>query len=372
MSSRREFLKVTALGAAALPFIGCPTTPAPRSLRILVLGGTSFLGPQQIAYALDRGHSITTFTRGLTEPTTHTALFERVESLIGDRENDLEALKGREWDAVIDNSGRQASWTAATADLLRDHADLYLYTSSTGVYYPYLGSDITEDTELETVVPPGLDAVRQMEYDYGVMKTLSEREARRAFGDDRTIVVRPTYMMGPGDRTDRFTYWPLRLREGGRVMVPGMTDDPVQYVDVRDIGEWMIRLIEERRAGTFNGVGPADATTMRQFVEAAHAGMASTADFAQVDDYEFLAAHGILDAVPWIMPTGENVGSARINNRHGIANGLTFRPLADSVRDILTWWDSGVIESERAARMMTDPGSLMAREAAILAEWDAG
>lgn len=339
-------------------------------LRILILGGTSFLGPQQIAYALGRGHSVTTFTRGRTVPTTHRRLFDHVESLFGDRENDLESLKGREWDAVIDNSGRRVHWTTATAELLKDHVDLYLYTSSTGVYYPYLGSDITEDTALNMVVPDGLDDVRSMEYSYGVMKAASELEARKAFGDERTIVVRPTYMMGPGDQTDRFTYWPLRLRKGGRIMVPGPSD-PVQYMDVRDIAEWMIRLIEQRCAGTFNGVGPASGTTMMQFVHGAHAAVSSHAQFIPIDDHDFLAENGVHDAVPWIMPVDENYGSARASNARGMENGLSFRPLADSIRDILTWWDSGVIDQERVDRMMTSEASLMQREAGILANWQA-
>lgn len=367
--TRRDFLKTTSLAAAALPFSGCTPGASSNSLRILILGGTSFLGPQQIAYALERGHSVSTFTRGRTVPTTHKALFEQVESLIGDRENDLESLKGREWDAVIDNSGRQVHWTTATAELLKDHVDLYVYTSSTGVYYPYLGDDITEDTELNMVVPDGITEVQQLEYGYGVMKAKSELEARKAFRDDRTIVVRPTYMMGPGDRTDRFTYWPLRLREGGQIMVPG-PDDPVQYMDVRDIAEWMIRLVEQRSAGTFNGVGPAEPTTMMQFVEEAHAAVGSEADFIPIQDHDFLTDQGVHDAVPWIMPVGENYGSARANNARGKAAGLTYRPLAESVQDILTWWDSDVVDEERKARLLGSETSLMQRESGILSAWN--
>lgn len=368
MSTRRQFLKTSSL-AAALPLLGSIPSPASHPLRILILGGTSFLGPQQIAYALGRGHSVTTFTRGRTVPTTHRRLFDHVESLVGDRENNLEALKGRQWDAVIDNSGHRVHWTTATAELLKDQVDLYLYTSSTGVYYPYLGNDIEEDTLLNMVVPDGITEVQQLEYGYGVMKAGSEKEARRIFGDDRTIVVRPTYMMGPGDRTDRFTYWPLRLRQGGRIMVPGPSD-PVQYADVRDIAEWMIRLIEHRKIGTFNGAGPASRTSMMQFVHGAHAAVSSAAEFITVDDHDFLASRGIHDAVPWIMPTGENYGSARVNNTHGISNGLTFRPLAESIRDILEWWDSGVIAPERVDALVSSDTSLMQRESSLLREWE--
>jgi len=339
--SRREFLNTGAKVGVAMSVLGYPalgsarvfwpeSAPlarrAPEPLRILILGGTSFLGPHQIAYALNRGHSISIFTRGRTQPTVHQDLFKNVEHLIGDREDNLEALRGHTWDAVIDNSGSRAAWTHDSAQLLRDSADLYLYTSSTGVYYPYLGSDIGEETELVLEVPDGIDDEQKMEYGFGVMKSNSEIEARREFGADRTITVRPTYMMGPADRTDRFTYWPVRLGRGGEIMVPGKGNDPVQYVDVRDVANWMIRLIESRTVGTFNAVGPASATGMHAFVYGAHAAFSSAASFVMIPDYEFLQEHGVGYSIPWIRPTGDNFGSARVNNQLGIANGLTFRP----------------------------------------------
>jgi 2'-hydroxyisoflavone reductase len=335
------------------------------------LGGTSFLGPHQIAYALGRGHSITTFTRGRTQPTVHQELFRHVEPLVGDREDNLEALRGRTWDVVIDNSGNRAAWTAASAELLRDSVDLYVYTSSTGVYYPYRGSDIREDTEPVLVVPDGINEEQQMEYGFGVMKAKSEIEARRAFGNDRTLVVRPTYMMGPADRTDRFTYWPVRLASGGEVLVPGRGDDPVQYIDVRDVGEWMVRLAEDRVIGTFNAVGPPSATGMHRFVYGAHAAFSSAASFVMIPDYDFLIERRIPYVIPWIMPTGDNYGSARVNNERGIANGLVFRPLADSVQDIHEWWYSDAVSEERRTRMVSGERSLMAREADVIAAWRA-
>lgn len=379
MTTRREFL---AAGAAAGLALGGrwstarAASPAPppypgRSLRLLILGGTSFLGPHQIAYAMGRGHTVSTFTRGRTVPTVHGDLFEDVEELIGDREGELAALRGRTWDAVIDNSGRRASWTRASARLLRGNADLYLYTSSTGVYYPYLGRDIGEDTTLVLEVPEGISEEESVEYGYGVMKARSEMEARSAFGDDRTIVVRPTYMMGPADPTDRFTWWPVRLARGGEILVPGHADDPVQYVDVRDVAAWMIRLIEGGVVGTFNAVGPASSTGMHRFVYGAHAAFASKATFVSVDDYGFLLEHGLSTAVPWIMPVGNNAGSARVSNELAMARGLTFTPLADSVRDIYEWWSSGAVPPDRRAAMVSGDRSLMAREAAILAEWKA-
>ncbi|MCA9737468.1 MAG: hypothetical protein KC645_07570, partial [Gemmatimonadetes bacterium] len=226
-----------------------------------------------------------------------------------------------------------------------------------------------EDTALVLEVPGGIDEEAGGEYRYGVMKANSELEARRVFGDERTIVVRPTYIMGPGDRTDRFTYWPVRLARGGEVLVPGRPDDPVQYIDVRDVSEWMVRLIENRSAGTFNAVGPASPTGMHAFVHGAHAAFSSPATFVAVDDYAFLTEHGVPYAIPWIMPVGNNAGSARVDNRRALAHGLTYRPLAESVRDIHDWWESGAVPEERQERMVAGERSLIAREAEILAAW---
>jgi nucleoside-diphosphate-sugar epimerase len=381
--NRREFIATGVRAGAAWSVLGRPALAlaqephtgdqgpvrAPHPLHILILGGTSFLGPHQIAYALSRGHSVSTFTRGRTQPTIHRKLFSDVEQLIGDRADNLEALRGRSWDAVIDNSGRQVAWTRDSARLLQDKADRYLYTSSTGVYYPYLGEDIREETEPLLEVPSGIDEGEAVEYRYGVMKANSEIEARRAFGEDRAIIVRPTYMMGPADRTDRFSHWPVRLARGGEVLVPGRCHDPVQYIDVRDVAGWMIRLLETQAAGTFNAVGPASPTGMHQFVHGAHAAFSSAATFVPIADYEFLTTHRIAFAIPWIMPTGGNAGSALVSNERGLANGLSLTPLAQSVRDIHEWWYSDAVTDERRAEMKSGERSLMAREAAIIARW---
>ena len=217
-----------------------------KPLKILILGGTSFLGPHQIAYAMERGHSISIFTRGKSKPTVNKELFDNVEQLIGDRNDNLTALQNRKWDAVIDNSGHDAEWTKKSAELLKENCSLYLYTSSTGVYYPYVNSNYKENSEVLLKEPDGItDEQEKIEYWYGVMKANSELEAIKQFGKDRTIVVRPTYMIGPGDKSNRFIHWPIRLHAGGEVLVPGKRDDMVQYMDVRDVAEWMIRLLED-------------------------------------------------------------------------------------------------------------------------------
>ena len=383
-TSRREFLKAAASGGAVALGASTPAlggvvnerwpgnpraTPAPHPLSILILGGTSFLGPHQIRYALERGHSVTIFTRGRTQPTILKGVFRHVEHLIGDRDESLDALKGRSWDAVIDNSGRRAKWTRQSAELLKDAAESYLYTSSTGVYLPYLGMDITENTEL--VLKDGPEIPEGRRPTYGVMKSLSEIEARKAFGEDRAIIVRPTYIVGPGDGSNRFPYWPVRLERGGEVMVPGRMNDPVQYIDVRDLTEWMIRLIENRTAGTFNAAGPASPMGVHQFVYGVHAATSSPVTWVMVPDYDFLREHGVEAVIPWIMPVGDNVGSARINIQRAVGNGLTFRPLATTVMDVLEWWHSDAVTDDRRRDFVAGPRSLMAREADILSAWKA-
>lgn len=384
--SRRRFLRSGITLGALAPLLGSALQGAATSLqpkqinidegplhplKILILGGTGFLGPQQIAYALKRGHTISTFTRGRTKPSVQKDIFDEVEQLTGDRDNNLDALRGRKWDLVIDNSGNRVKWVKDAVALLKDNVDVYMYTSSTGVYYPYLGKDIRENTKPVLKVPEGITEIQKGEYDYGVMKALNEIEVMNGFGKERSIIVRPTYMMGPGDQTDRFTYWPERLARGGEVMVPGKADDPVQYIDVRDVAHWMIRLAENRKTGIYNAVGPASATGMHAFVYGVHAAFNSKASFVMIPDYDFLTKHNILDPVPWIMPVGDNVGSALVNNSFAVANGLSFTPLADSVRDIHTWWNSEAVKEERRIKMVSGEGSLMKNEPAIIAAWKA-
>ena len=380
-NSRRAFLEKGLKLGLILPFAGsqllaCKPKAAEeengKKLKILILGGTSFLGPHQIAYALQRGHTVATFTRGHTEPVIYKDLFEQVTQLTGDRATDLSALENGEWDAVIDNSGQRVEWTQKSAALLKDKADIYLYTSSTGVFYPYLDSNIREDHPLVLTEPEGIDdEVIQLEYRYGVMKANSEIAAREAFGDHRTIVVRPTYMIGPADKSNRFIHWPVRLAKGGEVLVPGKPADPVQYVDVRDVAEWMIRLIEEKKAGTYNAVGPQQAQGVAAFAAEAAKAFDVQTSFIQIDDYDFLKSHQVTDLVPWIMPEGNNAGSALISNEKAIQAGLTFRSLRGSVKDTHDWWYSDNLTDEQRNKFEQNPETVLARESEILTAWAA-
>ena len=341
-----------------------------ESLRILILGGTSFLGPHQIAYALDRGHKITTFTRGKTKPTIYTDRFNQIEQLIGDREDNLEALKGREWDAVIDNSGRRVHWTTATAELLKDNVGFYAYTSTVSVYYPYFESNAKEGDRVVLKMPETFDDDDEKQnFEYGVMKANSELEARKYFGDDRTIIVRPTFMTGPADRTDRFMYWPTQLAKGGDIIVPGRTTDPVQFIDVRDIAEFMVRLIENQTAGTFNGVGPASTMTVPAFVYGAHAAFGTKVNYHHLNNYDFLESNTFTFQAPWVKDMKKYHGISRVNNEHSIANGLSFRPLAQTVRDTHDWWYSDAVSEDRRLAFASNENELHNRQRELIEKW---
>ncbi len=374
--SRREFIG-SSIGLGLVPFVKSPLTKlatinqSNRKLKILILGGTSFLGPHQIAYALDRGHEVSTFTRGKTIPKVNSQYFSQVEQLIGDREDNLEALKNRNWDVVIDNSGRKTKWTKDTADLLKNQVELYMYTSSISVYYPYFGEDFTEDREVLTEIPKDAADNEIRTYEYGVMKASSELAAIDAFGAERSIIVRPTLIVGPGDRTDRFAYWLARLEKGGDVMIPGNHNEVVQYIDVRDLAEWMIRLLENKSAGTYNGSGPGFAMTTNAFVHGIHANFNSPIQFTQVDDLDFLQDNDVIGIQPWVIQLPKYKGMSMSSNTKAIAADLKFRPLSQTVSDTHDWWYSDAVTPERRKNILEDESSFIHREKILLEKWRA-
>lgn len=365
MPTRRDFLKSTGLAGGALlagitpTFARVASLAAPAKLDILILGGTGFIGPYLVRYAVSRGHRVTTFTRGIHQA----ELPSEVTQLKGDRNGQLDALLGKRWDAVIDDSATNPDWVRQTTELLKDSVGQYLFTSSTGVYLPYLKRGLDES------VPPRLADENPRPGaapSYGVSKALCERQTQQVFGD-RATIVRPTYIVGPGDTTDRFPYWPVRLARGGEVLAPGRHDDPVQWIDVRNLTEWMIRLLEDKRGGVFNAAGPRSVTTVTTFLEEARAAINPEVKFTWVDDYDFLAAHRITNSIPWVMLRGDNDGMMSIRNDRAVAAGLTFRPLAPTIKDTLAWWPS--VPAERRAK----PGFAITpeKEAEALAAWHA-
>lgn len=369
MPSRRRFLSTAAslaLGLAAGPACGprktgaslapSPEPPPPRPLDLLVLGGTGFIGPHLVRHAVARGHRVTIFTRGRRQAD----LPDAVIRLIGDRNGQLDALAGKRWDAVVDDSATNPAWVEQSTQLLKDSVGRYLYTSSTGVYYPYLERGADESRPVRTEVTDPEDGSEA----YGVAKARCEREVLQTFGD-RGVVVRPTYIVGPGDTTDRFPYWPVRLQRGGEVLAPGRRDDPVQFIDVRDLAEFMLHLLETAREGIYNVAGPGTVMTMPEFLEAARAVVNPEARLTWIDDYDFLEAHEITGAVPWVMLKGNDFGHMSNRNDRAIAAGLKFRPLETTVRDTLAWWPTEPEERRSAAQFAITPE----QEAKALAAW---
>jgi 2'-hydroxyisoflavone reductase len=325
---------------------------------MLVLGGTGFIGPHLVRHAVGRGHRVTIFTRGRR----NTDLPDEVVRLKGDRNGDLKSLEGKNWDVVVDDNATDPEWVRQSTKLLKGHVDRYLFTSSTGVYYPYLtrGIDETRPVRLEPIDPK--DASSQ----FGVAKARCERVVQAAFGAD-AFVVRPTYIVGPGDTTDRFPYWPQRLARGGDVLAPGRPSDPVQFIDVRDLAEFMVRLIESGKGDVYNVVGPQSELSMPGWLDQARAAIDSAAKFVHIDDYEFLSKHGIEEAIPWAMLRGNDDGMMSILHDRAQGAGLTYLPLAATVRDTLAWWDTVPLARRESPKFTISP----AKEVEALASWRA-
>jgi 2'-hydroxyisoflavone reductase len=363
MTSRRDFLKGAAIAGAAaataarLAHAAGPARDA-QGLNLLILGGTGFIGPHLVREAVRRGHRVTTFTRGRRDA----ELPAGVIRLVGDRNGQLQALEGKRWDAVIDDSATNPDWVRQSIAVLRGNVGQYLFTSSTGVYYPYLRRGLDESDPVHTVQQDAQDGSET----YAVQKANCEKQVMEAFGPGG-IVVRPTYIVGPGDTTDRFPYWPVRLAKGGETLAPGRAEDPVQIVDVRDLVAFMVKVVEDRNGGIFNAAGPREVLTFGAFLQEASRAIGSTSTFTWIPDHAFLKAHAIQGAVPWIMLEGNNEGHTSIRNAKAVAAGLRFRPLAETVRDTLAWWPS-VPEARRNAPRFAITAE---HEAKALADWKA-
>jgi 2'-hydroxyisoflavone reductase len=382
MKTRREFLRLSALAAGAIgsgivaphrvgaldhdltgddaPGRATGARPPRRALRVLVLGGTGFIGPHLVRTLLERGHVPTLFNRGRTEPGLFPELFPALETLIGDRNDDIGALAGREWDAVIDDSGYTPQQVRATARLLRGAVAQYLFTSTRGVYADFTASPMDEDA------PLGMAGVPTEQWTgYGPLKALAEREVLDAF-PTATTIVRPAIITGPGDNTDRFTYWYVRVDRGGEMLAPGDPRDPIQYTDVRDLAEFYVHLLETRTNGVFNLLGPRSPLSAAEFLYGLRATTASPVGFTWAS-WDFLETHGLRggrELAAWRPPAGEFLNYGRVQNRRAIAAGLRFRPLAETVVDTRDWWYSLGLPRLRS-------GPTAEKEAEVLAAWHA-
>jgi 2'-hydroxyisoflavone reductase len=335
--------------------------------KLLILGGTGFIGPHQVRYALARGHDVTIFNRGRSAP----GQFEGVEELIGDRAaNTLDALKGRRWDAVIDNSASRAdapTWVKHSAELLVDATEQYLFISTRSVFADLSRVPATVDAPLLTKEnTPNWTADKP--YPYGLAKALAESEARRVFGA-RATTLRPGLVVGPGDDTDRFTYWPVRIERGGEILAPGDPDaDRVQIIDVRDLCEWAVRLCEQRSFGTFMGIGPQHGRSMAEFLYGIAAVTSAPLSWTWIPR-EFLAAHNVrpYQEMPvWRPPTPGFEGFARFDLSREVAAGLTFRTLADTASATLAFH-----HARPAGAQQLKAGLSREKEAEVLKAWHA-
>ena len=383
-TSRRTFFKLSAAGLAAglgdsisrQPLFAVEPAPAqfrpddaPKPMRLLILGGTGFTGPCQVRYALSRGHKVTVFNRGKTHPGE---LPEGVEQLIGDRNGQLDALKGRQWDVVIDNPTTLPVWVRDAAQILKGNVDRYVFISTVSVYAdnsqpgqdesgpvePYHGPDPMRET---------LTSLSDSKYQlYGPLKALSEQEAEKWF-PGQALVIRPGLIVGPGDESDRFTYWPVRLDRGGKVLAPGTPGDPVQFIDARDLAEWTVRMAEGRETGVYTATGPAETLTMGGMLDGIQKGIGSRAELVWASA-NFLQAQKVSewsDMPVWVPPAGDMKGFTRRDIRRALGKGLTFLPVADTARDTLAWFKAQPAARQTSLRAGIKPE----REAEVLAAW---
>ncbi len=376
--SRRVFIKMaTAAGGAvglgfrAKVFAAGAEMPneSPKPMRILILGGTGFIGPHQVRYAVSRGHKVTVFNRGKTN---RGELPEAVEQLVGDRNGQLDALKGREWDVVIDNPAMLPSWVRDAAEILHGNVEQYVFISTLSVYADVSKPGVDEDGVLERysgadAMKETMESLRASQFKlYGPLKVLAEQETEKWF-PGKTLIIRPGLIVGPGDETDRFTYWPVRIARGGEVLAPAEPADPVQFIDVRDLAEWTVRMVERRATGTFNATGPQSSLPIGDMMNGIKKALQADANFTWVPA-DFLEKQKVApwsDMPVWLPPRGETAGFARIDVRRAVAAGLTFRPLEFTARDTLAWFKS--LPAERQAKLKA--GLTPEREAAVLAAW---
>lgn len=343
-------------------------TQQPRkALRILILGGTGFTGPHQVRYALSRGHQVTLFNRGKQPHEWPGA----VEELIGDRNTgDLKALEGREWDVCIDNPTTLPFWVRDAGRVLHGKIRHFVFISTISVYADNLkpadesapvASYTGKDAMAET-----LESFRAKGELYGSLKALSEKEAETQF-PGKTTIIRPGLIVGPGDETDRFTYWPVRLARGGEVLAPGDGSDPVQIIDARDLAEWTIRMSEARTLGTFNATGPSHPLQMKEMLTGIATAIHAVARpiWVPADFLESEKVEAWSDMPVWVPGRGETAGFAKRSIAKALAAGLTFRPLDTTAADTLAWFKQQ--PAERQAKLKA--GLTPAREEEVLSMW---
>ncbi|HEX6308452.1 MAG TPA: NAD-dependent epimerase/dehydratase family protein [Longimicrobiales bacterium] len=374
--SRRDFIR-TASFAGGLSLLDPRTltahtvartvTRSDVQLRILILGGTGFIGPHHVNYAVARGHRVSIFNRGRQSA----GVPDGVEQLIGDRNGDLRALEGREWDAVIDLPTTLPKWVRDAGNVLKERTPHYTFISTLGVNAQFDRDTLTTDGPVQQYRgeqdPFSITEVTGALY--GPLKAISEQEAERQF-PGKALIVRPGLIVGPGDPTDRFSYWPIRMERGGEVLAPGNPTDPVQLIDARDLAEWVIRNAEARTTGVFNLTGPAQTLTIAEMLGAVRGTYGAPMRLTWVPS-DFLLEqgvepwHGAAGPLPLWTPTKEVRALMRADISGALEHGLTFRPLADTSRDTVAWHHTRPAERRAELRAGMSPE----RERELLDAW---
>ena len=325
-------------------------------MNILIIGGTRFLGRHLVDSALACGHEVTLFNRGKSNPD----LFLNIETIHGDREHDMDKLAGREWDAVIDTSGYVPRIVRLSAQNLEGSVRHYVFISSISVYATFSKVGIDENDPVGKIEDESFEEITGESY--GPLKALCEKAVRDVFGENRALIIRPGLIVGPNDPTDRFTYWPVRVARGGDVLAPEKPDAPVQIVDVRDLSDFIIKLIEENASGIYNATGPDYDLTMGALLDASKQVSKSDARFHWAS-VEFLAENKVeawSDMPVWLPSSGDEAGISRVDVSKAINAGLKFRPLEETVRNTLEWaktrspdheWRAG-LSAEREAEVL--------------------
>lgn len=387
-ASRRTFVKLSAALAGAVGFdlfTGRPLQATPAAsperkragrasapLSILVIGGTGFTGPEQVEFALERGHKVTVINRNRTRPDFFKG--KEVEQLIGDLNADMSALQGRNFDAVLDIPTTAPYWVRNVAQYMKGRTKHYTFISTMSVYAENSRPGMDE-SEATAPMPAGVDpfspdpALRGRYY--GPLKAFSEKFVQETYPEH--LIIRPGLIVGPLDPSDRFTYWPVRIDRGGEVLAPNSPTDPAQFIDARDLAEWTIRMIEAKETGIYNAVGPEKPLTVAEMLYGIKAVTTSGAQFTWVPA-EFLAKHNVRgwrDLPVWVSPTPANAGFSRRSAGKAIAKGLTFRPLAVTAKDTLDWAKTRTAEQQQALAEGRVAGMSAAREAEVLAAWRA-
>jgi 2'-hydroxyisoflavone reductase len=329
-------------------------------MKILVLGGTVFLGRHIVDNALARGHEVTLFNRGRHNPD----LFPDVEKLRGDRDGDLGVLAGRRWDAAIDTSGYIPRVVRATATALADAVNHYTFISSISVYADFRTPHMDERAPVGTLTDPTVEEVTGESY--GPLKALCEQAVEEVL-PGRALIVRPGLLVGPPDPTDRFTYWPHRVAAGGEVLAPGRPEHAIQFIDARDLAAWIVRMVEAGQTGVYNATGPATPYTLGELLETCRVAAGNDARFTWVPEAFLLEREvGPWMEVPlWVPEEEDNAGFDNVDCSKALAAGLTFRPVLDTVRDTLAWDAGRPADTERRAGLKPE------READLLAAWHA-